>query len=200
MLDLDLGVIGPAALGEQVQNGFHHLIGDTPNRGWDSQLPNQPVVQLLASRTWRLPIAAPGPFEIDALPTLTAGAGTWRIYGLAGAQIRFGQGLDADFGAPRIPPGLNGWDAYNATRPLAWYVFAGVDGQAVGWDETLDGEPFGASAHVTRIPFVGEFEAGIAVMAFGVRLSFTDVIQTHEFHGQASGPFQFGSATVSFKF
>ncbi len=200
VLDLDLGVIGPGAAGKDVQDAFHHLIGQGPNRGWDSQLPNQPVGEVLASRIWRLPIASAGPFELDALPTLTAGLGTWRVYGLAGGQVRIGQGLAADFGAPLIAPGLNGWDAYNATRPFAWYAFAGIDGQAVGYDGTMDGEPFRSTPHVSRIPFVGEFQAGVAVMAFGLRISFTDVIRSHEFHGQAGGPFQYGSASVSFKF
>jgi len=63
-----------------------------------------------------------------------------------------------------IAPGLNGWDAYNATRPFAWYVFAGIDGQAVGFDETIDGEPFRSTPHVSRIPAIGEFQAGVAVM------------------------------------
>jgi lipid A 3-O-deacylase len=200
VIDLNLGVIGPAALGEEVQNGFHHLIGQEPNRSWDSQLPNQPVAEVLASRIWRLPVAKVGPFEFDALPTLTAGLGTWRVYGLAGGQVRMGQGLKSDFGTPLIAPGLNGWDAYNATRRFAWYAFAGIDGQAVGYDETIDGEPFRSTPHVSRIPFVGEFQAGIALMAFGLRISFTDVIRSHEFHGQAGGPFQYGSAAVSFKF
>ncbi len=200
VLDLDLGVIGPAALGRQIQDGFHGLIGQTPNRGWGSQLPNQPVVEVLADRTWRLPIGALGPLGIDVLPTLTGGLGTWRIYGLAGAQVRLGQGLDADFGAPLIPPGLGGWNAYDATRPFAWYIFAGGDGQAVGYDETIDGEPFRSTAHVSRLPFVGEFQAGIAVMAFGLRLSFTDVLRSHEFRTQQGGLFQYGSAAVSFKF
>ncbi len=86
VLDLNVGVIGPAALGEEVQNGFHSLISQEPNKGWDSQLPNQPVLELLASRIWRLPVASVGPLEIDTLPTLTAGLGTWRVYGLAGTQ------------------------------------------------------------------------------------------------------------------
>jgi lipid A 3-O-deacylase len=200
VLDLGLGVIGPGAAGKDIQNSFHHLIGETENRGWDNQLPNQAVVQLLASRVWRLPVATVGALEIDALPTLTAGLGTWRVYGLAGGEVRLGQGLASDFGAPMIAPGLNGWDAYTPTRPFAWYVFAGIDGQAVGFDETIDGEPFRTTSHVSRIPFVGEFQAGIAVMAFGMRLSFADVIRSHEFHGQADGPFHYGSAALSFRF
>ena len=34
VLGLSLGVVGPAALGRQVQNGFHSVIGDPSTKGW----------------------------------------------------------------------------------------------------------------------------------------------------------------------
>ena len=166
-LALGLGVIGPAALGEQVQNGFHDLIGQGSVGGWGTQIGNQPVIQLTAERTWRVPLGGVGGLEVDVLPSVTVGAGTFRIYAQAGGTVRIGQGLQSDFGAPRIRPGLTGTDAYVQTRPFAWYVFAGVDGQAVAWDETLDGLPFATSRHVSRVPFVGEFQAGIHADGLG---------------------------------
>ena len=202
IISLGLGTIGPPALGEEAQNGVHRIVRAASAKGWDYQLPGQPVVQLTADRIWRLPITQPGSaLEVDALPELTAGLGTWRIYAQAGAQVRIGQGLDSDFGAARIRPGLSGGDAFNATRPLAWYVFAGADGQAVAWDETLNGDPFVSTRHVSRAPLVGELQAGLVVMvANGVRMSFTQVWQTHEFYGQYGHMFRFSSAALSVKF
>jgi len=114
--------------------------------------------------------------------------------------VRIGQGLDSDFGAPRIRPGLTGTDAYMGTLPFAWYVFAGVDGQAVAFDETLDGLPFQNTRHVSRLPMVGEFEAGFAIVTHGMRLTATQVVQSNEFRGQTNGRFQFSSVALSFKF
>jgi lipid A 3-O-deacylase len=199
-LGLGLGVIGPAALGQEVQNGFHELIGQGSVGGWHTQLPNQPVIQLTAERTWRVPLGGLGGLESDVLPSVTVGAGTFRIYGQAGGTLRLGQGLQSDFGAPRIEPGLTGTDAYTPTQPFAWYVFAGVDGQAVAWDETLDGLPFESSRHVSRVPFVGEFQAGFTLMAWGARLTAMQVLQSNEFRTQRNGLFQFSSVSVSFKF
>jgi hypothetical protein len=199
-LALGLGVIGPDALGRQVQNGFHDVIGQGSVNGWGTQIPNQPVIQLTAERTWRIPVGGIGGLETDVLPSVSAGAGTFRIYAQAGGTVRLGQGLQSDFGAPRIRPGLTGTDAYTPTQPFAWYVFAGVDGQAVAWDETLDGLPFASSRHVSRQPFVGEFQAGFTVMAFGARFTAMQVLQSNEFRGQRNGLFQFTSASVSVKF
>ncbi len=198
-LALGLGMIGPAALGRQVQNGFHNLIAESDVHGWNTQIPNQPVIQLTADRIWRFQGPQFGPLETDALPQVTLGAGTFRIYGQVGAQLRIGQGLKADFGAPRIRPGLSGTDAYDGSG-FAWYIFVGADGQAVAWDETLDGLPFGSSRHVDRTPFVGEMQGGIAVMAWGLRLTASHILQTTEFRGQQSGLFQFSSVSLSAKF
>jgi lipid A 3-O-deacylase len=200
VLALGLGVIGPDALGRQVQNGFHTLIGQGSIGGWNTQIGNQPVIQLTAERTWRMPLGSIGGLDADVLPAVTVAAGTFRIYAQGGGTVRIGQGLQSDFGAPRIRPGLTGTDAYAPTLPFAWYVFAGVDGQAVAWDETLDGLPFATSRHVSRVPFVGEFQAGFTIMAWGARFTAMQVLQSDEFHGQHNGLFQFTSASVSVKF
>jgi hypothetical protein len=199
-LALGLGVIGPDALGKQVQNGFHDLIGQGSVGGWGTQIGNQTVIQLTADRTWRVPLGGIGGLETDVLPSVTVAAGTFRIYAQAGGTVRLGQGLQSDFGAPRIRPGLTGTDAYVLTQPFAWYVFAGVDGQAVAWDETLDGLPFATSRHVTRQPFVGEAQFGFTLMAWGARFTAMQVLQSNEFLGQRNGLFQFTSASVSVKF
>ncbi len=201
LLALSVGVIGPAALGEEVQNGFHSIIGDTSNRGWHYQLPNEPAFEILSQRTWRLPIASVGPFETDALPELTAGIGIVRDYVQTGAIFRIGQGLASDYGAARILPGISGSDAYTPTRPFVWYAFAGGDGQAVAHDEFLDGSTFGSSnAHVSKKWYVGEFEAGVGIIWHGVRVTYTQTWQTEEFHGEKGGLFNFGSLALSTRF
>jgi hypothetical protein len=202
IISLGLGAIGPPALGEEAQNSVHRIISAATAKGWSYQLPGQPVVQLTADRIWRLPITPPGSaLEVDALPELTGGLGTWRIYAQAGVQMRMGQGLDADYGAARIRPGISGGDAFNTSRPFAWYVFAGADGQAVAWDETLNGEPFASTRHVSATPLVAELQAGLVVMVSNtMRVSFTQVWQTHEFYGQYGHMFRFSSAALSIKF
>ncbi|WP_158926895.1 lipid A deacylase LpxR family protein [Acidisphaera sp. S103] len=199
-LTLSLGVAGPAAGAGDMQNGFHDLIGRPEVKDWQAQIPNTPVVELLHDRTWRLPAAHVAGLDTDVLPSLTVGAGDLRDYVQAGTTIRIGQGLDSDFGIPRPRPGLSGGNAYTPTRPLAWYVFAGVDAQAVGYDLLLQAAPFRSGPHVAPIWDVGEMQAGFAVMAAGIRLTVAYVAQTAEFHGQCGGIHQFVTAAVSIRF
>lgn len=198
-LGLALGLIGPAALGRQVQNGFHSIISQNGNRGWGRQIANEPLVQATASRTWRQNLGNADGLEIDALPNLAIGVGNLRLYGQAGMTFRIGQGLGNDFGVARILPGLSGGDAH-LPADFAWYVFVGGDGQAVARDITLDGNDFTSGPSVRRSLFVGELQGGLAVIGWGLRLSYTHVLQTQTFKGQRGGLHQLGALAVSARF
>jgi hypothetical protein len=200
VLTLSLGVVGPGAGGGDIQNGFHDMIGRPEVKDWQAQIPNTPTIELLHERTWRVPLGRVAGLGTDVLPSLTAGLGDLRDYVQAGATMRIGQGLDSDFGVPRMRPGLSGGDAYTPTRPFAWYVFAGMDAQAVGYDLLLQAAPFRSGPHVATLWDVAEMQAGFAVMAAGMRLTVAYVAQTAEFHGQNGGIHQFGMAALSIRF
>jgi lipid A 3-O-deacylase len=200
VLTLSLGLVGPGAGGEWLQNGFHNLIGQETNKGWGSQIQNTPAIEILHERTWRLPIGTLGGLETDALPSLTVALGNLRTYLQTGISFRIGQGLGSDFGVPRVRPGQSGGDAYTPTRPFAWYFFGGADGQAVAYDLLLQSNPFRSGPHVSPVWDVGELQTGFAIMAYGMRLTLAYVIQTQEFQGQTGGLHQFGSASISFRF
>lgn len=200
VLTLSLGVVGPGAGAENVQNGFHDIIGQGHTNGWAYQIPNTPAINILHERTWRLNLGTVAGLEADALPSLTIALGDLRDYVQTGVSFRIGSGLDSDFGVPRVRPGLSGGDAFTPTKPFAWYVFGGIDGQAVAYDMLLTAKPFRSGPHVSSTWDVAELQGGFAVMAYGMRLTFAYVAQTQEFKGQSGGTHQFGSASLSVRF
>ncbi|EHH68543.1 hypothetical protein GMO_13130 [Gluconobacter morbifer G707] len=201
VMGMQVGIMGPGGLGRQVQNGFHNAIGDTTNSGWSHQLANQPIFQIQAGRIWRFPVAKIYGIGMDVLPAASGAAGDYRTYADAAATFRIGQGLNSDFGNATIGPGLDGTDAFKATRPVAWYFYGGVEGQAVAYDATLQGNTLRAnSPHVDKMWDVGEIHAGVAVMWHGVRLSYSQNWQTAEFKTQKAGLFNYGSLKLSVKF
>ncbi|EHD14923.1 hypothetical protein CIN_08550 [Commensalibacter intestini A911] len=198
---IQAGLMGPGALGRQVQNGFHSIIGDHKNEGWHNQLKNMPVFQVQMGRTWRYKFAHLGGVDFDALPSANGAAGNYKTYAQLGGLVRFGQGLDSDFGPSRIGSGDDGTDAYVGTRFVNWYVFGGVDGQAVAYNATLQGDPTHShQQHVSKKWDVGEILAGAAVIVKGYKIAYTQTWQTQEFNGQKGGLFNYGSVSVSFKF
>lgn len=201
VVGLQLGVMGPAAGGKQVQNGFHSVIGDSQNRGWNHQLRNQPVFQVQGGRIWGFPLTQLAGIESDILPAISASVGDYRIYGGGAATLRIGQGLSSDFGNATIGPGLDGTDAFVTMAPVAWYVYGGVEGQAVALDASLQGNTFYRyGPHTSKKWDQGAIHAGIAVMWRGLRLSYSQNWQTAQFRQSKAGLFNYGSVKLSFKF
>ena len=157
-------------------------------------------MQITSSRTYRLKLGAIGPLETDVLPELTGGIGTVRDYVEAGVTFRLGQGLENDFGVARVRPGMSGGDVFTPAPGLGWYVFAGVDGQGVARDITLDGDAFRRGPHVQRRSFIGEGQGGFGLTYGPARLTYTHVLQSQQFKGQKGGLHQFGSLALSVRF
>jgi lipid A 3-O-deacylase len=204
-LDLQLGVVGRAALGEQVQNSFHAFaFGNEHVYGWRNQLKSEPGLLISYDHKWRA--LAQSNFlglGVDITPDAGFDLGNVQIDGAVGATLRIGRDLPSDYGPPRIRPGLSGSDFFlpgnDTGRDFGWYLFAGSEGRAVLHDIFLDGNTFAKSLSVPKKTFIADFEGGLAIIVFGVRLTATEVLRTEEFHGQ-HGPDEFGSISASFNF
>jgi lipid A 3-O-deacylase len=205
--DITLGLVGPGAAGEAVQNTWHHsaplpLLRGMHANGWSAQLRDEPGLILSEQRQWRFATAA-GPIEFDALPELNASVGNIFTYAGAGGLIRIGQGLRVDWGQPRIQPALNGSDFVNRSafdgRWAAWYLFGGVEGRAVARNIFLDGNSFERSAHVSKEPFVVDYTAGLMTYLSAARFSVSYTRRTREFATQLNQD-EFISVTFAVNF
>jgi len=199
-LELDLGVVGPAAAGERVQNDWHRLIGVDPAQGWSNQLRNEPGVALVFERKWQFLKSVPTwrYMGIDAIPHVSGSVGNVYTYAGAGAMFRIGENLTADFGPPRIRPALPGSGAFDSPDRFAWYLFFGGEGRAVARDITLDGNTFVDSRSVAKKALVGDLQVGGALIFTYMRVSYTQIMRTPEFEGQSRPDF-FGSLSVAFR-
>jgi lipid A 3-O-deacylase len=201
-VEVDLGVVGPAAQGEPVQNGWHRYATGSPQvRGWSSQLRNEPGIALVMERKWQFLEEFPkwGSLGVDAIPHISGSLGNVFTYAGAGATFRLGENLDVDFGPPRIRPALPGSGSFEPKDPFAWYVFLGGELRAVGRDIFLDGNTFTDSRSVAKKPFVADLQFGAALIFERARLSYTQVLRSREFDGQRRPDF-FGSFGLSIRF
>jgi hypothetical protein len=201
VLGASIGIVGPAALGQTVQNGFHSIIGDTSAKGWHYQLHNEPTLDFYASQTWRYDLASfdDGGLELQVLPQVSGQVGNTEIYAQGGGLVRFGSGLSSDFGTPVIGPVMSGTNAYTPTQPFVWYIFGGASGRFVAHDMLVQGNDFQSSRGVGLDYLQGDAEAGLAIIVAGFRIAATEIFTTPEFHGQAPA-FQYGSVTLSARF
>jgi hypothetical protein len=197
--ELEFGIVGPSALGEESQRGIHQALGAPDPQGWDSQLNDEFAFAVSFDRRWRLPWARlstdVGGLEFDLTPNAGATLGTLRTEARAGITARVGWRIDNDYGPPRVRPSLSGVEHFSGDN-FSWQIFAGVQGRAVARNLFLDGNTFEDSASVDRNPFVTDFQTGLSISAGDWRLAYTYVWRTEEFDTQPTRQ-DFGAIALS---
>lgn len=202
VFSIEAGIVGPSALGEQIQNSYHDLIGVDLSYGWDNQLKDEPGLRLGFARKWRSghwDVAGNGRYEADVIPHLSVSLGNIRTDAGVGSMIRFGENLQDDFGLPRIRPGLPGSETFGRTGALDWYVFASAELRAVAHDIFLDGNTWKDSHSVDKEPLVADLQTGVAFLFDRFRVTYTHVFVSPEFKQQSQWD-QYGALTLSLQF
>jgi lipid A 3-O-deacylase len=196
-IETTVGVVGPAALGSDVQKFWHaaFIPGAAHPNGWHDQLRDEPGLVVSEQRIWRMPLSH-GSLEAEALPEANLSAGNIYDYAGAGGMLRFGRGLAADWGPPRIAPAEQGSDFQTVNR-FAWYVFAGGEARAMARNLFLDGNSFHAGPSVDKKTLVADINAGAALLFPHSRIIASYTHRTREFRGQ-NGDDELGSITASF--
>ena len=202
-LQVLLGVVGPAALAKQVQDGFHSFAGYGQANGYHYQLHNEPGLMVSYQTIWDRPLLHLGPVQTELLPELGITAGNLLTYGEVGLTLRAGQDLGAAGTPQTITPGLSGSGWFDPTQmdgAFGWMVFAGIQTRAVWRNLFLEGNSYQASPGVQKRNFVTDEDAGISLMFhFGLRVDISYIKRTREFSGQVNDD-RFGSVTLSAPF
>ncbi len=196
VLEVSVGLVGPAAQGEALQKWIHEVIDSPEPKGWGNQIGDELALMLVFEQKWRQ-VFRPGKFpEFGLSPHGSVALGNVFTYGGVGGTVRVGQGLDRDFGPPRIQPAPPGSGWFVPSGGFSWYLFAGVDGRWMLRNIFLDGNTFRGSHRVDKKALVGDFQFGIAAAAFGIRGGLVYVLRSREFETQ-DRPDHFGSITFS---
>lgn len=204
-LELQLGVVGPAALGEETQNGIHEKTGSEIANGWDNQLHNEFGILLAYEHRWRhVTDALFWGLNADAIPFAGAGLGNVRTYASAGAAVRFGWNIPHDFGKSVVHParetGLPAFKKGNERYSPKWafYFLSAFDMSAVARNIFLDGNTFKDSPSVDdRDYFMGEFTAGFGIDYGSFHFALMNTYNTKDFPLDSAG-YSFGSVSLSY--
>ncbi len=170
--------------------------------GWDNQLRDEPVLQLVHERRRRMHAAtrASG-WGWDAIGHWGGSLGNFATYLNAGTEWRMGLHLPDDFGtAPLRPAGENSAPVVVRSAPgWAGHLFVVLDARWVAHDITLDGNTFRSSHRVDSRPVVADIGYGLAFTRNRWRFAFARYHRTREFDGQRDVPV-YGSFTIGRKF
>ena len=199
-LQITLGMVGPASLAEDTQKFVHAIIHGTNPQGWSTQLRDEPGLIIQYERSLKLipPQSVFGLF-FDAEPHYGIAVGNIYDYVNVGGMARLGFNLPKDYGPLRIDPSQPGSGFYEPTGGIGAYIFAGVDGRAIGRNLFLDGNSFEQSRSVDKLNLVGDIEAGAAVTFRAFQITFTQVFRTREYATQKTAD-RFGAVNLSMRF
>ncbi len=206
-LELFLGLVGPHSYAEQAQKAVHQVFDDIDPKGWDNQLDDEPVIDIIYEHKKRMLQSGSGNGPGYDLILNTGGAlGNALTYYNLGVGFRVGLNLPNDFGDFPIKPASSYNAAFDAKDPrylnahkIGIYVFTSIEGRAVLHNIFLDGNTFTDSHSVTKKPLVADYAAGIGIIRGRAKVSFAYVIRTKEFETQKD-PQQFGTASVSLSY
>jgi lipid A 3-O-deacylase len=202
-VEATLGVVGPAALGEQAQKFVHKHITDSPTpEGWSHQLKNEPGLMLAWQRSW------PGMMNgriannyWSLKPYLGATIGNIRTYSDVGFSIRLSPYESQWQDMPvRVRPAMPGTGIFEIPRnKWSWALFSGLEARAVARDIFLDGNTFANSHSVEKKNVVADATVGAAMTYNNTRISYTLVYRTKEFELQED-PQIFGALSLGIRF
>lgn len=130
---LEIGFIGPAAGGKQLQTAIHRATNNPEPRGWDFQIGTDALLGYRVAYERQLLAVAN---FVEAVGTAQASVGTLYTYAGTGAQLRVGL-LQPYFDGPDV--------AGTGRRTWQLYAHTALEGRVVGYDATLQGGLFNSS-------------------------------------------------------
>ena len=208
IVSIQLGIVGPSSGAEAVQDMVHGWIGAEKAQGWDYQLEDEPGINLIYERRYRLVARTLwDSIGFDLIPHGGFSLGNVQTYANLGATTRFGLNLPSDFGVDLARGGAIGASPADDLDPrvapnrhFSLFLFVGAEGRAVARDIFLDGNTWKESASVDKEPFVADLLAGVGLIAGRWQLTGTFVHRTKEFETQPDPWSHFGSLTLSVAF
>jgi len=173
--ELELGVVGPSSLADDLQIQIHEMVDAPRPSGWSHQLHDEPGILIGYERRFRTWYHERflGPFSTDLVGLLGARLGNVETSGRLGTTLRLGCNLPRHFGTALRPAG----DA-----PQRFHFEAGVEGRLVLRNIFLDGNTWRSSPSVDRNVFVADFTVGLVWEPTPfVRFSLLETFRTPEF-------------------
>jgi hypothetical protein len=198
----EVGVLGPAALGKEAQNGVHGLLSqmgrpNDPAMGWKYQLKNEPVANYYHERYSTLVDEKNGKWEFNLEGMYGGTVGTEFENAFVGTKAMFGYNLPQYKVLGGIYPKIT--KEGNIESETEWFIygFAQAKLYTVLRDGTLGNSLiYGQESGVTPLPEVEESLVGLTVGWNWVSFSYAIGNRTKQFAGE-KGSFDWGQVILT---
>jgi hypothetical protein len=201
-LIVQIGIVGPSAQMEAVQEFVHGIIGSPMPQGWDNQLHDEPVFQVNYGEKIYYDLGKIFSLDSVIIPEygFELGNASTKLY--AGALYRFGGDIPKDYGSYAIDNHSYSKIPLNAkVIDKEWhYCFNfGLKTNAIARNIYLDGNRDGESHSVEKENFTLDVTYGFSLNYNNMSLDYTRTQTTKEFKGQKNY-LGYGSLLFSYNF
>ncbi|MWV61987.1 DUF2219 family protein [Helicobacter saguini] len=177
---VNIGVVGPYALGRETQDSIHDSLNVGKYPGWNYQLQNEPIFNLYYKAAYKMPIL---PSFIEAIPRTAIALGNAHTHLDLALNLRAGYGVNGDFGFSYARnSGFNTTSINNAFR-----IYAQLDilARLVARNIFIQGNTFGGlQTNLALNPLIYELNIGALCAWKGFSLGLNYTIRSQEFSTQ----------------
>lgn len=201
-LEFDIGIVGPDSYAKQVQEKVHNLIESHAPKGWHHQLKNEPVLNIIYERKYRLFNLGFGESpNFDFISHIGGAVGNAYTYLNFGFETRLGINLPFDFGSGLIRPAGDSSipSVHKGKSPFGFHIFGAVDSRTMFHNIFLDGNTFTDSHDVNKKTLVADIMAGACMQFRSFKITYSHVYRTKEFKTQGDAQI-FGSISLAYLF
>ncbi len=180
-IGFDIGVVGPYALGRQVQNGVHKITNNRQVEGWKYQIKNEFIMNFYYNIIYRLNL-----FDniFDISPNFLLSLGNANIYADAGIKLRIGYGLNNDFAIPSV---RNRIVSNTIEDGFRIYLLGGLKYKFVGRNIFLEGNTIrGVKGNLSLNRMIYEMEIGALIGYKNFAISYLFTNRQKEFKTQST--------------
>jgi len=196
---LRVGMVGPSSQADSVQRWWHKAIDADKPMGWDTQLPNEPILNVGYTGAYLL---AQGDLGKSAswrvVPVANAGLGNYFTGAGLGMYGEVGWNLVDALGGTALRQGFNAASTVGVGPVDRWSVSlsGGVAGYGVAHYLPLDGTVFRNSRSVDSEPFIGMATLGMTARHRGLVLFVGRTLFTKSFETERQRA-EFGTFSLS---
>ena len=207
-LTTQVGIVGPSAKMEELQNFYHDLIGVRHSTGWDNQLKDELGIQINYMHKWRYSYDKFFGMDSVLVPYTGANLGNVSIKASGGLLYRIGWSIPDDFGTDSIDEGsFTSVPMYSGavnSMPNTWsFYFNLIAGSnLVIRDIFLDGNTFKESHSIEKEYLNAYIGGGVSMRYKNFTLHYNHQYYTKQYEGRGKHrPYRgYGAATISYNF
>jgi len=193
-----LGVVGPAALGEETQKAVHSLVSADQPKGWDTQLHDEIVFKFSRGHTRRNWASQNQHF--DLLTSYELGIGTIQSNAEVGATLRYGRELISSYATTLLSDS-------RITNPSAtgrgWYFYSSLHIGYIFNQIFTDGNTYRDSRSIAYDREYISLSNGLTFahhnFSISIAVNNANIIQSDEKSKALKNLTRYGTFTVTFK-